>query len=283
MKGIIDAIGNTPLVQIETPPACARLFAKFEGANPGGSVKDRIGVGMVEGAESRGKLRPGDTIIEATSGNTGVGLALVAAAKGYRCVIVLPEHTSEGKKKAIRAFGAEIVETPEQERMPGSVRVAREMARENRWFLASQFDNPDNPACHARTAAEALRDLGQAPDALVLGWGTGGTLTGMAVTIKAVNPSLLVFSAEPAESPHGIEGIAPGFVPENLDESLIDERLLVSTDEAWDAAKRLVKKGYPVGPSSGAAWVAATRACEKLGEGKVVLTLFPDRCDRYEL
>ncbi|MGB9589699.1 MAG: PLP-dependent cysteine synthase family protein [candidate division WOR-3 bacterium] len=283
MDGILTAIGNTPLVELEAPRGGAKLFAKIEGANPTGSVKDRPALGMVMGAERRGILKPGNTIIEATSGNMGAALAMVAAAKGYNCVIVSPEYTSEGKKRLIRRLGAQLIETPECIRIPGCMDMAVQMARENKWFLADQFSNPDNPASHVRTAAEIIAQLGQVPDALVLGWGTGGTLTGIATAMKAVKPDCRVFTVEINEYPHMIEGIYYDFTPVNLKRELIDEVIVISSAEGIDAAAYLNRKGYPVGLSSGAAWIAAKRASEALGEGRAVVTIFPDRCERYSV
>ncbi len=268
-------------MEIESPRGSARLFAKMESANPTGSVKDRPALGIILGAERTGKLKPGGTVVEATSGNMGAALAMVSAAKGYSCVIVLPEYTSEGKKRLIKRLGAEIVETPECVRMSGCMDMARQMAKENSWFLADQFGNPDNPASHIRTAAEIIAQLGQAPDAVVLGWGTGGTLTGVATAMKAVKPDCKVFTVEIDEYPHRIEGIYYDFTPANLRRELIDEVVVISSGEGIDAAAYLNRKGYPVGLSSGAAWLAAQRACQAMGEGKVVVTLFPDRCERY--
>lgn len=283
MEGILSAIGNTPLVEVEAPSGGAKLFAKMESANPTGSVKDRPALGMILGAEKRGKLSAGGTVVEATSGNMGASLAMVTAARGYNCVIVLPEYTSEGKKRLIKRFGAEIIETPECVRMPGCLDMAAQMARENKWFLAGQFDNPDNPASHIRTAAEIIAQLGQVPDAVALGWGTGGTLTGIATAMKAVKPDCGVFTVEISEYPHKIEGIYYDFTPGNLKRELIDEVVVISSGEGIEAAMRLNRKGYPVGLSSGAAWLAAQSACEALGEGKVVVTVFPDRCERYSI
>lgn len=266
---------------MESPEGFAELYAKFEGANPTGSVKDRPALGIVLGAEKRGELKPGGTLVEATSGNMGASLALVAAARGYSCVIVLPEYTSEGKKRLIRRLGAEIIETPESMRMPGAMEMAARMAKERGWFMADQFANPDNPASHIRTAAEIIAQLGRIPDAVALGWGTGGTLTGIATALKAVKPDCKVFTVEITEYPHNIEGIYYDFTPKNLRRELIDEVVLISSDEGIEATRYLNRKGYPVGLSSGAAWLAAKRACEELGEGKAVVTLFPDRCERY--
>lgn len=283
MDGILAAIGNTPLVEIEAPRGGARLFAKIEGANPTGSVKDRPALGILKGAERRGTIKPGDTVVEATSGNMGAALAMVTAAMGYRCVIVLPEYTSEGKKRLIRRLGAEVIETPECVRMQGCMDMANQMVRENKWFLANQFNNPDNPASHIRTAAEIIAQLGGSPDAIVLGWGTGGTLTGIATAMKAAKPDCRVFTVEINEYPHMIEGIYYDFTPGNLKRELIDEIVTISSGEGVEATRYLNKKGYPIGLSSGAAWLAATHASEAIGEGKVVVTLFPDRCERYSL
>lgn len=281
VEGILSAIGNTPLVEVSVPYGCARLFAKMETANPTGSVKDRPALGIVLGAEKRGLLCPGGTIIEATSGNMGASLVMVAATRGYNCVIILPEYTSEGKKRLIKRLGAEIVETPENVRMRGAMEIAVEMAKENGWFMADQFNNPDNPASHIRTAAEIIAQLESIPDAVALGWGTGGTLTGIATAMKAVKPDCRIFTVEISEYPHKIEGIYYDFTPGNLKRDLIDEVVVISSDEGIDAARYLNRKGYPVGLSSGAAWLAAKKACESLGEGKAVVTLFPDRCERY--
>ncbi len=270
---VLKAIGNTPLVEVDG------VFAKFEGANPGGSIKDRPALQMIADAEEAGIL--GEGVVEATSGNTGVGLALVAAAKGLRCVIVLPETVSEGKKRAIKAFGARLVETPGDEGMAGARRVAEEIAKEEGLFYARQFENPSNPKAHHKTAAEALLQLGQAPDVLVLGWGTGGTLVGMSEVLRVANPNLRVVAVQPAEFPHEIEGIYPGFVPKILEGFRVDGRIAVSSKEAAEAAGWLAKKGLLVGPSSGANFLGALRAKERFGG--LVLTVFPDRAERYWL
>ncbi len=267
--GILKAIGNTPLVEIDG------VFAKLEGANPGGSIKDRPALQMVLDAE------PETGVVEATSGNTGVGLALVAAALGLRCVIVVPEHVSERKKRAIRAFGAALVETPKDEGMAGARQVAEEIARQEGLFYARQFENPSNPKAHFKTAAEAITQLGGPPDVFVAGWGTGGTIVGVSRVLRAANPSLKVVAVQPAEYPHGIEGIYPGFVPEILSGFRADQRFTVSTEEALEAARWLAKRGILVGPSSGANFLGARWAKERFGG--VVLTVFPDRGDRYEI
>ncbi len=249
---VTDLIGNTPLVRLHrvTAGAQAEVLAKLEFANPGGSVKDRIGLSMIAAAEAAGKIGPDTIILEPTSGNTGIGLAMVAAARGYHCTLVMPETASLERRKLMRAFGAELVLTPGAEGMKGAIRRADEMARENpKFFVPQQFENPANPAVHRRTTAEEIwRDTGGKIDILVAGVGTGGTLTGVASVIKPRNPQLHVVAVEPGDSPvlsggqpgaHKLQGLGAGFVPKVLDTSLIDEIVKVTKEEAFAMARRV--------------------------------------------
>lgn len=293
-SGITHLIGNTPVVELRSFGGTdrAKIFAKLESFNPGGSVKDRIALAMVEDAEARGLLRPGGTIVEPTSGNTGIGLAMVAAAKGYRLVVVMPESMSLERRKILAAYGAELVLTPGELGMRGSVEKAREILERNPdYFMPCQFDNPANPACHERTTAREI--LGAFPhlDAFVCGIGTGGTITGVGRVLKRERPGTLVVGVEPAESPvfsggqpgtHYIEGIGPGFIPSVFDRSVVDRVIPVTSEEAFEATRQLARsEGIFVGISSGAAAAAAVTVARELGRGKSVVVLFPDRGERY--
>jgi cysteine synthase A len=293
---VTDLIGNTPLVRLHrvTEGAQAEVLAKLEFANPGGSVKDRIGLSMIVAAEAAGKIGPDTVILEPTSGNTGIGLAMVAAARGYRCTLVMPETASLERRKLMRAFGAELVLTPGAQGMQGAIRRADEMARENpRFFVPQQFENPANPAVHRRTTAEEIwRDTGGKIDILVSGVGTGGTLTGVASVIKPRNPQLYVVAVEPADSPvlsggqpgaHKLQGLGAGFVPKVLDTSLIDEIVKVTTEEAFAMARRVPREeGILVGISSGAAIHAAVQIAKRpANDGKRAVVIVPSSGERY--
>ena len=293
---VTDLIGNTPLVRLHrvTEGAQAEVLAKLEFANPGGSVKDRIGLSMIVAAEAAGKIGPDTVILEPTSGNTGIGLAMVAAARGYRCTLVMPETASLERRKLMRAFGAELILTPGAEGMQGAIRRADEMARENpRFFVPQQFENPANPAVHRRTTAEEIwRDTGGKIDILVSGVGTGGTLTGVASVIKPRNPQLYVVAVEPADSPvlsggqpgaHKLQGLGAGFVPKVLDTSLIDEIVKVTTEEAFAMARRVPREeGILVGISSGAAIHAAVQIAKRpANDGKRAVVIVPSSGERY--
>jgi cysteine synthase A len=270
-----------------------RLLAKLESANPGGSVKDRIALAMVEAAEDDGRLTPGDHIVEPTSGNTGVGLAMVAAAKGYRVTFTMPESMSVERRALLAAYGAELVLTPAAQGMAGAVAAARDLAHREGWYLPGQFDNPANPEVHRRTTAQEIwEDTGGQVDVLVAGVGTGGTLTGVGQVLRGKNPDLTVVAVEPAESPvlsggvpgpHGIQGIGPGFVPAVLDTAIYDEVVRVTVDEAGVAARRLARlEGILAGVSGGAAvHAAATLARRERHRGAVVVVVLPDTGERY--
>ena len=291
---ILDTIGDTPIVKLHRiAPAHVSLYVKVESFNPGGSVKDRLAIAIVLDAEKRGALKPGDTIIEATSGNTGVALAQVAAARGYRFVAVMTETFSIERRKLMRAYGAKVILTAAAERGTGMVRKARELAEKHGWFLASQFTNPANPAYHRQTtAAEILSDFaGRRLDYFVSGWGTGGTLTGVGEVLKLARPEVKIIATEPAGAsllggkewaPHKIQGWTPDFLPEVLSRTVHDELLPVTDDEALETARRLAaEEGVFVGISSGATVAAALKVAAAASEGSVLLATLPDTGERY--
>lgn len=292
---VLGLIGNTPLVRLERMPAggCAEIWAKLEGFNPGGSVKDRVALSMVEAAEKDGALRPGGTIVEPTSGNTGIGLALVAAVKGYRLILTMSEAMSEERRLLLEAYGARLVLTPGPEGMMGAWNVAEKIRRENPGsFMPLQFENPANPGAHRKiTAPEILRDLGGVPDAFVAGVGTGGTITGIGETFRALKPGILITAVEPAGSPvlsggepgpHRITGIGAGFFPGVLNTKIYDEVITITDGDAEAASRELaLTEGILAGPSSGAAMLAAMQVARRLGRGKKVVVIFPDRGERY--
>jgi len=290
-------VGNTPLVRLNrvTEGSRATVLAKVESFNPLGSVKDRIGVAMIDEAERTGKIREGTTIIEATSGNTGIALAFVCAARGYRLVLAMPETMSVERRKLLAALGAEVALTPGPEGMTGAVDHAARLAAgdPNAYFIPQQFENPANPAVHRRTTAEEIwRDTDGTIDAVVAGVGTGGTITGIAEAIKARNPSFKAIAVEPAESPvlsggaagpHRIQGIGAGFVPGVLRTDLIDEVIQVASADAFTMTRLLAQKeGILAGISSGAAVHAAREVARRQEfEGKVIVVLLPDTGERY--
>ncbi|MFH0840204.1 MAG: cysteine synthase A [Candidatus Omnitrophota bacterium] len=292
---ILNAIGNTPLVRLTkiTGPDSADILAKLELLNPGGSVKDRIALAMIEDAEKRGVLKAGWTIIEPTSGNTGIGLAMVSAVKGYKCILTMPETMSLERIYILKAYNAEIVLTPGSQGMKGAIKKAEEIHRKIKHsFMPQQFKNLANPKVHRETTArEILAQTGGKIDAFIAGVGTGGTLTGVGEVLKARNPDIKIIAVEPTESavlsgklhgPHKIQGIGAGFVPDILNKSIIDEIITVSDRDAYATAKLLTKKeGIFGGPSSGAALFAALKIAKRLGEGKTVVTVFPDTGERY--
>jgi cystathionine beta-synthase (O-acetyl-L-serine) len=290
---LTDAIGNTPLVELARFAAgAARIFAKLEWFNPGGSVKDRIARAMIADAESRGLLNPGGTIVESTSGNTGVALAMLAAAKGYRCIVVMPEEYGEVKAKLMQALGARVVRTPADLLMRGAIERAQQIARDTPGaFLTDQFSNPVNPQAHFETTGPEIAAAAPSPiDAFVAGVGTTGTFTGTARFLRARYPSLWRAAVEPQGSilgggehgPHAVEGIGLSFFPEILDRSVIDEVLTISDDEAFETCRTVARKeGLLIAGSSGAAAAGALRVATRLGPGKVVVTLFPDGAERY--
>ncbi|WP_129135238.1 cysteine synthase A [Luteimonas sp. YGD11-2] len=291
---ILDTIGRTPVVRLHRlGPANVELYAKVESFNPGGSVKDRLALAIILDAEARGLLKPGDTVVEATSGNTGVALAMVCAARGYRFVATMVETFSIERRKLMRAYGARVILTPAAERGTGMVRKARELAEQHGWFLASQFTNPANPGYHRNTtAAEILRDFaGRRLDHFVTGWGTGGTLTGVGGMLRLARPEVEVVACEPAGAamlqgkdwaPHRIQGWTPDFVPEVLDRDAAHRVLSVTDVDAIEIARRLAaEEGIFVGISAGATMAAALDVARGADDGAVVLAMLPDTGERY--
>ncbi|MBN7848879.1 cysteine synthase A [Stenotrophomonas maltophilia] len=291
---ILDTVGNTPIVRLQrlAPPQVS-VYAKVESFNPGGSVKDRLALAIILDAEARGLLKPGDTIVEATSGNTGVALAMVAAARGYKFVATMVETFSVERRKLMRAYGAKVILTPAAERGSGMVRKAAELAEQHGWFLASQFANPANPAYHRNTtAAEILRDFaGKRLDYFVSGWGTGGTLTGVGEVLKVARPQTRVIATEPAGAallkgddwkPHKIQGWTPDFVPDVLNRDVVDELVSVEDDRAIATARRLAaEEGIFVGISAGATVASALDVAARAEPGAVILAMLPDTGERY--
>ena len=294
-KNITELIGGTPLVEISgVEGQKARIAVKLEKSNPGGSVKDRIALAMIEDAEAKGVLKPGATIIEPTSGNTGVGLAWVGVAKGYRTILTMPETMSVERRNLLKAYGAELVLTPGAEGMKGAIRKAEELRDATPGaVILGQFVNPANPAVHERTTGEEIwKDTDGEVSIFVAGVGTGGTVSGTGRTLKRHNPSVKVYAVEPATSPvlsggapgkHGIQGIGPGFVPQTYDAGTVDKVLTVSTEEAFESARFLSrKKGILVGISSGAAFHAAAELSRRPeNEGKLIVAVLPDTGERY--
>lgn len=291
-----DLIGNTPLVKLRRTTAKdgANVYAKLEFYNPGGSVKDRIALSMVEDAERHELLQPGWTIVEPTSGNTGIGLAMVGAVKGYPVVIVMPEDMTFERINILKAFGVEVVLSPPEQAMQGAVDEAgRLLAQNENWFMPQQFNNSSNPEVHRRTTArEILRSLAKEPiHALVAGIGTGGTITGVGEVLKGRYPDLLVVGVEPASSAvlsgnkpgmHMIQGIGAGFIPKVLNQQILDEIMTVTDEDAYQAAKQVAaEEGLFIGISAGAAYWATQKVAERLGRGATVVTVFPDGGERY--
>ncbi|PPD35906.1 MAG: cysteine synthase A [Methylomonas sp.] len=291
---ITHLIGKTPLVKLNkvVPVDAATVLVKLESRNPGGSIKDRIGLAMIQTAEKSGLLKPGGTIVEPTSGNTGIALAMIAAARGYRCVLVMPDTMSIERRQLLALYGAEIILTPGAEAMSGAIRKANEVAAEFEAFMPQQFENPANPEVHRQTTAQEIWSGtdGQI-DAFVCGVGTGGTITGVADVMKSRNPLFKVIAVEPVESPvisggthspHKIQGIGAGFVPKNLDVDLLDGIELVCTADAFAMRKRLIEEeGIMAGISSGASVCGAVRVAQQLGSGKTVVTIIHDTGERY--
>jgi len=271
----------------------ADVVVKLEGQNPAGSVKDRVCIAMIEAAERDGRLRPGDTIVEPTSGNTGIGLALVAAVKGYRLILCMPDDAAIERRSMMSHYGAEVVLTPGRKLMKGAIDRAREIVAQNpRCFMPQQFDNPANPEAHrTSTALEILRDTGGTIDAFVAGVGTGGTITGVGDVLKQKVPGIRIVAVEPSASPvlaggaparHAIQGLGAGFVPSVLDRKVIDEVLACDDQVAFEMAGRLAREeGITAGLSGGAAVWAAVELARRLGPGKRVVTVIPDTWDRY--
>lgn len=293
-KNILESIGQTPHLRLNRLfTGSQEVWIKLERSNPGGSIKDRIALSMIRDAEERGILKPGSVIIEPTSGNTGIGLAMVGAVKGYRVILVMPESMSVERRNILKAYGAEIVLTPRERGMKGSMERAHELEREleNGW-IPSQFDNPANPLIHETTTAlEILEDFGTGIDYLVTGVGTGGHITGVARVLKKEIPGLKVVAVEPAGSPvisggepapHPLMGIGAGFIPENLDRSLLDEVVAIDKAAAYDFARRAAREeGLFVGISTGASLAAVSRVLEQAGSQATVLTFNYDTGERY--
>jgi cysteine synthase A len=291
---ISQTIGRTPVVAINRlGPRHVRLYVKLEAANPGGSVKDRLAIGIIEDAERRGLLKPGQTVVEATSGNTGIALALVCAARGYPFVAVMPESFSVERRQIMRGYGAKVFLTPAAERASGAVQRAEALSRERGWFLARQFDNEANPAYHRQTTGpEILSDFaGRRLDYWVTGWGTGGTLTGAGQVIRCARPETKIIACEPAGAallsgkewkPHKIQGWTPDFVPSVLDRDVYDEVLQIPDDVAISCARELARvEGIFCGISAGGTFAAALQVASGAPEGSAILAMLPDTGERY--
>jgi cysteine synthase A len=295
-NSVTALIGNTPLVRINriTAGCACEVVAKLEFQNPGASVKDRIGLAMIEAAEKAGRIKADTIILEPTSGNTGIGIAMVCAARGYKCTIIMPDTMSKERRMVLRAYGAELVLTPGAERMPGAIKKAMEMAAADpRYFIPQQFENPANPEVHRRTTAEEIwRDTEGRADILISGVGTGGTITGVGEIMKAKKPSFQCVAVEPdasavlsggAAGPHPLQGIGAGFVPDVLNTKIYDEVVRVKNDDAMNMARRMAKEeGILVGISSGAAmWAAVEVAKRATSKDKLIVVIIPSFGERY--
>lgn len=294
-QSVTELVGHTPIVKLNKVVGedSADVYVKLEFYNPGSSVKDRIALAMIEKAEKDGYLKAGNTIVEPTSGNTGIGLAMIGAAKGYRVVIVMPETMSIERRKLMQAYGAELILTPGSEGITGSINKAKELAEQEGYFMPLQFENPANPEIHEKTTGKEIENAFESKglDAFVAGIGTGGTITGAGRELKRVYPDLKIYGVEPAESaileggqpgPHKIQGIGTGFVPKVLDTEIFDQAIAVSSEDAMATAREVGRKeGLLVGISSGAAIHAALKVAKELGKGKKVLAIVPDNGERY--
>jgi len=291
---ILGTIGRTPIVRLHhLAPPDTTIYAKCEFFNPGGSVKDRLAIAIIDDAEAKGTLKPGQTVVEATSGNTGIALAMVCAAKGYPFVAVMVETFSVERRKIMRMFGARVILTPGAERGQGMVKKAEELSKKHGWFLARQFENPANPAYHrSTTGPEILQDfVGKRLDYFVTGWGTGGTLTGVGEMLRLARPDVNIVAAEPEAaamlsgkpfSPHKIQGWTPDFIPAVLNRSVPNRIVTVSDAESIEAARQLARKeGIFCGISSGATRAAAVKVAREVGGGAVLLAMLPDTGERY--
>lgn len=293
-NSINELVGQTPIVKLNrlVNDQSADVYLKLEYMNPGSSVKDRIALAMIEDAEAKGVLKQGDTIIEPTSGNTGIGLAMVAAAKGYKAILVMPETMSMERRNLLRAYGADLVLTPGPEGMGGAIRKAGELAKEHGYFMPQQFENEANPTVHERTTGpEIVEQMGDQLDAFIAGIGTGGTITGAGKVLREKYKDIKIIAVEPTDSPvlsggkpgpHKIQGIGAGFIPGVLDTKVYDEIIKVENEQAFEYARRAAKEeGILGGISSGAAIYAALETAKKLGKGKKVLAIIPSNGERY--
>jgi cysteine synthase A len=293
-RSVLDLIGSTPVIKLKALVGKddAEVWAKLESFNPGGSVKDRICLNMIEAAEQQGKLRPGTTIVEPTSGNTGIGLALIAAVKGYRLILTMPDTMSEERRSLLCAYGARLILTADTKGMGGAIHKAEELMQEHSdYFMPQQFNNPANPEIHRKTTAIELLKQFKRIDAFVAGVGTGGTITGVGEVLKQKMKGVRICAVEPAASPvisggepgfHKIQGIGAGFIPAVLNRQILDEVIPVSDEEATTYTRRLAaEEGLLVGISSGAACCAALKVAKNLGKGHIVVTVFPDKGEHY--
>ncbi|TMN22346.1 cysteine synthase A [Lentibacillus cibarius] len=291
---IAELIGDTPVVKLNrsVDDDSADIYVKLEFMNPGSSVKDRIALSMIEAAEKEGKLKAGDTIVEPTSGNTGIGLAMVAAAKGYKAILVMPDTMSQERRNLLRAYGAELVLTPGADAMKGAINKAEELQQEHGYFMPQQFSNEANPEVHARTTGnEIVKQMSDGLDAFVSGIGTGGTITGAGKVLKQHFNDIQLYAVEPDDSavlsgdtpgPHKIQGLGAGFVPDTLNTSIYDDVIRISNEESFKTSREVAKmEGILGGISSGAAIAAAKKVAKKLGKGKKVLAIIPDNGERY--
>jgi cysteine synthase len=294
VNSVTELIGQTPLVKLQrmVKPGMANVYVKLESFNPGGSVKDRIALSMIQAAEEKGLLQPGGTIVEPTSGNTGIGLAMISAARGYRLILVMPETMSMERRMLMAAYGAEFVLTPGPLGMKGAIEEANRLVRENSgYFMPQQFENPANPEAHRRSTALELLDQLEQIDAFVGGVGTGGTITGVGEVLKQRYPEIQIVGVEPSASPvlsggkpgpHKIQGIGAGFVPEVLNIELLNKIVQVTNEDAMETGRRIAREeGILVGISAGAAIWAALKEAQALGEGKNVVVVAPDTGERY--
>lgn len=292
-NSVADLVGKTPLVKVNrlNGENDADIYLKLEYFNPGSSVKDRIALAMIEAAEKSGELQADSTIIEPTSGNTGIGLAMIAAAKGYKAVLVMPDTMSLERRNLLRAYGADLVLTPGAEGMKGAIAKSEELAKENGWFMPQQFNNASNPEIHRLTTGPEIADALDQVDAFISGIGTGGTITGVGSVLKERFENVKIIAVEPVESavlsggqpgPHKIQGIGAGFIPKVLNTEIYDEIIQVSSEDAYETARRIAREeGILGGVSSGAAIYAALQVAKELGKGKKVVAILPSNGERY--
>ncbi|MFK2826943.1 cysteine synthase A [Bacillus sp. B190/17] len=293
VNSVAELVGQTPIVKLNNlvDENSAEVYVKLEYMNPGSSVKDRIALAMIEAAEEKGNLTKGGTIIEPTSGNTGIGLAMIAAAKGYRAILVMPETMSMERRNLLRAYGAELILTPGPEGMNGAIRKAKELSEEKGYFMPQQFENEANPEIHRKTTGKEIVEQMDQLDAFISGIGTGGTITGVGQVLKEHFSNVKIYAVEPKDSPilsggkpgpHKIQGIGAGFVPKVLDTDVYDEVITIGNEEAFETARKVAREeGILGGISSGAAISAALQAAKKLGKGKKVLAILPSNGERY--